>query len=181
MIPAGYMLKTVSAKPASIKSSAVTDIHSLSGCISTNFADYVGHWRHNGYWLFNRPADMDEIVEQTGADRSKLTLFYFEVYEQEFDDDAKVWVVAAPEASFQTKVEKPSRSRLMGFDVTSFSAGSSPECSPLSCNALADGMKVNEHCLFETFEDAKAALESGRFDNSEPGPFRIFAVYVVDR
>jgi hypothetical protein len=180
MIPAGYMLKTVSAKPESISSASVKDIHSVSGCMSANFADYVAHWRHNGYWLFNRPSDMDAIIEQTGADRSKLSLFYYEVYEQEFNEDAKVWSAFEPEPSFPTDVAKPSRARLMGFDVTSFSAGSSPECSPLSCNAVADDIEANEHCLLNAFEDAKTALESGRFDNCEPGPFRIFAVYTVE-
>jgi hypothetical protein len=33
--------------------------------------------------------------------------------------------------------------------------------------------------LFESFDEAKAALESGKFDNAEPGPHRIFAVYTV--
>ena len=180
MIPVGYMLKRVSAKPASIATDSVKDIHSVSGCISENFADYIDHWRHNGYWLFNRPSDMDEIVERTGADRSGLTLFYYEVHEQAFDERDKTWSPFAPEISFPTEVEAPRRAQIVGFDVTSFSTGATPECSPLSCNALADGMKVNEHCLLDTLEEAKAALESGEFDNSEPGPFRIFAVYTVE-
>jgi hypothetical protein len=29
----------------------------------------------------------------------------------------------------------------------------------------------------DSFEDAKQHLENGKFDNSEPGPFRIFSVY----
>jgi hypothetical protein len=37
----------------------------------------------------------------------------------------------------------------------------------------------NPHCLFESFEHAKQALEAGAFDNAEPGPFRIFAVYTL--
>jgi len=69
----------------------------------------------------------------------------------------------------------------VGFDVVSFSQQNSPECSPLSCNALAQSTPVNRHCLLATFEDAVTALEAGRFDNSEPGPFRIFAVYSVPR
>jgi hypothetical protein len=56
----------------------------------------------------------------------------------------------------------------------------SPECSPLSCNSLATGIVVNRHCLFDSFEQAVRALEAGAFDNSEPGPFRIFAVYKIE-
>lgn len=180
MIPAGYLLKRVSERPASIHTPAVNDIYSVSGCMSENFADYINHWRHNGYWLFNRPSDMDAIVEDSGADRSNLALFYYEVYEREFDEDEKAWSTFEPEASLPTDVAKPSRARLVGFDVTSFSAGTSPECSPLSCNAVADEIAVNEHCLFATFEEAKAALESGAFENCELGPYRIFAVYTVE-
>jgi hypothetical protein len=58
--------------------------------------------------------------------------------------------------------------------------GTSPECSPLSCNSLAAAITFNRHCLFESLDQAKQSLETGQFDNSEPGPFRIFAVYTVD-
>jgi hypothetical protein len=33
---------------------------------------------------------------------------------------------------------------------------------------------------FKTFAEAKEALEAGIFENSEHGPYRIFAVYTVD-
>jgi hypothetical protein len=68
---------------------------------------------------------------------------------------------------------------LEGYDVTTFFVGTSPECSPLSCNCLATEISVNGHCLFDTFEQAVQALEAGKLDNSEPGPFRIFAVYTA--
>jgi hypothetical protein len=180
MIPAGYMLKKVGARPDWIGASAVEDVYSVSGCISEYFTDYIEHWRHNGYWLFNSPDDMYEIANKAGVDRSGLTLFYYEVYEYEFEETEKLWSEFASEPAFVTAVEPPNRSQLVGFDVTSFSAGTVPECSPLSCNSLADEIKTNEHCLLATLEDAKLALEAGRFDNSEPGPFRIFAVYTVE-
>jgi hypothetical protein len=181
MIPAGYMLKRICSKPDWISASGVKDIYSVSGCISEYFADYIQHWRHNGYWLFNEPADVDQIVAKTGTDRSLLTPFYYEVYEEEFDESEKLWSAFVPETALITRVEVPKRLLLEGFDVTSFSVGTTPECSPLSCNSLANEIKTNEHCLLETLEDAKDALETGRFDRSEPGPFRIFAVYTIDR
>src|SRR5262245_3606676 len=81
MIPAGFMLKKICPKPDWIGASGVKDIYSVSGCVSEYFADYIGHWRHNGYWLFNSPDDMYEIANKVGVDRSGLTLFYYEVYE----------------------------------------------------------------------------------------------------
>ena len=73
----------------------------------------------------------------------------------------------------------PEAKALQGFDVTAFSSHTTPECSPLSCNGLSAELGVNAHCLFETFEDAQQALESGAFDKTEPGPFRIVSVYTV--
>lgn len=78
-----------------------------------------------------------------------------------------------------TDVRTPAHKNLEGFDVTTFSMHSSPECSPLSCNSLANNIPVNEHCLFRTFQEAKEAIEGGLFKNSEPGPYRVFAVYTV--
>ncbi|MBI5865649.1 MAG: hypothetical protein HZB38_14300 [Planctomycetes bacterium] len=79
MIPAGYMLKTVMAKPPSIKKDSVIDIFAVSPCLSENFADYIDYWRHNGFWLFNRPSDMDEIVSREGKNRDDFKLFYLNI------------------------------------------------------------------------------------------------------
>jgi hypothetical protein len=59
----------------------------------------------------------------------------------------------------------------------SFNAQTSPECSPLSCNNLAESVGVNDHCLLENLEQARKLLENGAFNDTEPGPFRVFAVY----
>jgi len=68
---------------------------------------------------------------------------------------------------------------LEGFDVTSFVVHTSPECSPLSCNSLAEKIPTNRHCLFNTFDEAKSAIDNGMFAGAEPGPYRIIAVYSV--
>jgi hypothetical protein len=181
MIPAGYLSKKVVINPDWLNSAGITDICSLSSCVSKNFADYINFWKHNGHWLFDSPAVIDAIAREYGIDISGTTLFYYEVYELEFDEHSKVWTTYAPELSFVTDVLAPPEKNLMGFDVVTFYARTSPECSPLSCNYLAHGISVNEHCLFRTLDEAKNALESGFFENSERGPFRIFGVYSLDR
>ena len=60
-----------------------------------------------------------------------------------------------------------------------FYVQTSPECSPLSCNSLAAEVETNTRCLLQSFEQARALLENGTFNDSEPGPYRIFAVYSV--
>jgi len=76
-------------------------------------------------------------------------------------------------------VSPPRQKTLSGYDVCTFWAGSSAECSPLSCNSLCKDISVNSHCLFDAFEQAWQAIDSVLFANSEPGPYRIFAVYTV--
>jgi hypothetical protein len=112
-----------------------------------------------------------------------MTLFYYEVHEKEYNDTTNSWETFSPETSFVTPpgVIPPKEKRLEGFDVVCFSCGDEPECSPLSCNGLHEEIPVNRHCLFDSFDEAKSALESGLFTNCEPGPYRIFAVYTVVR
>jgi hypothetical protein len=177
MIPAGYMYKKIVQRPDWLAPADVDDIYSVSGCISKEFADYTDYWKHNGYWLLNSPAVMEEIARANNLALTGMTLFYYEVFEEQFDEESREWSPFEPEASFPTKVEEPASARLEGYDVATFYAGTSPECSPLSCNLLAQTVPVNRHCLFDSFEQAKQSLEAGQFRNSEPGPFRIFAVY----
>ena len=63
--------------------------------------------------------------------------------------------------------------------MVSFECAGAPECSPLSCNHLATEVETNEHCPLPSFERAERLLSEGRFDQTEPGPFRIYAVHSV--
>lgn len=180
MIPVGYLYKEVGLRPDWITAKGVRDIYSLSRCVSDDFADYINYWKHNGYWLFDKPEIMQAIADEHHLDLAGTTLFYYEVYEKEYCEEEEVWVSFEPESSFTTNVERPGRARLEGYDVVTFSAHTSPECSPLSCCNLAEKVNVNQHCLFDTFEQAKRALETGTFNDTEQGPFRIFAVYSVE-
>jgi hypothetical protein len=177
MIPAGYMAKYVSKKPDWLKAAQVVDIFSVSSCVSKDFADYIKYWKHNGYWLFDSPEVIQSVARGNSIDLEDTSLFYFEVYEMEFDGEG--WHAFETENSFPTNVIPPFQMQLEGFDVVTFSVGTSPECSPLSCNMVADEVDTNEHCLLTSFEKAERALNEGVFENSEPGPFRIFSVNSV--
>ena len=179
MISVGYLAKRVAQRPDWLKVPEVTDIYSVSNCTSDSFMDYIKFWRHNGYWLFDTPQIIQELAQENNVDVGNLTLFYYEVYEEEFDAERKQWLRFEPE-EFPTHVIPPAKREFHGYDVVTFSVGTNPECSPLSCNHLASKIPTNTHCLLESFEEAKQNLESGKFDHCEPGPFRIFAVYTVD-
>jgi hypothetical protein len=180
MTEAGYIAKKISAKPHWINAPGVVDVCSVSYCVSEAFCDYIQHWKHNGYWFFDSPAVLREIASEESIDLSAHRLFYYEVYELQFDDERRVWQPFEPDPAFTTNVEVAARKQLLGFDVVSSDAQTTPECSPLSCNRLAESVEVNEHCLLPSFEAARVLLEDGVFDGSEPGPFRVFAVYSCD-
>lgn len=91
MLPAGHMAKRVVKKPDCLKISGIEDIYSVSGCLSKNFADYINFWKHNGYWLFDSPEVIEQIAREHSIDLAGTTMFYYEVYEQEFDDVKGQW------------------------------------------------------------------------------------------
>jgi hypothetical protein len=178
MIPAGYMAKRIQRRPEGFESMDIIDIYSVSSCISENFADYINFWKHNGYWFFDSPQIIEQIAKEHSIELSGTQLFYYEVYNLEFNEDNE-WKSFEPQASFSTDIEKPRLKNLEGYDIVTFSCGNSAECSPLSCNWLANTILVNKHCLLSSFDNAHQLLENGKFQNSEPGPYRILAVYSV--
>ena len=189
MIPAGYMYKMAGAPPSHLTAKNVVDIFSVGACGGSNspyFTEYIRHWKHNGYWFFNSPQIMEEIAEKENISLSSMTLFYYEIYEYEFDKtdyEGKVegWSKFACEADFSTDVQIPAVKVFSGYDVTEYVCRNSPECSLLSCSNLAAQFTVNSHCLFDTFEQARSAVETGAFHAFEPGPYRLLAVYVIPR
>jgi hypothetical protein len=177
VIPVGYLAKRVCLRPEAFKAERVEDIYSVSNCMNDDFADYIHFWKHNGYWFFDSPQIIQQLGREHAIDLTGTQLFFYEVHELAFDDAENRWSAFEPESSFATHVVSPTEKVLEGFDVVTFSLGTGPECSPLSCNYLAAEVETNQHCLLSSFERAKQLLEEGKFKNSEPGPFRIFAVY----
>jgi len=180
MVPAGYMAKKVKSQPDCLRADGLKQLYSVSGCISEYFCDYIPHWKHNGFWLFDSPAEITAVAAAESLNMSEQRIFYYEVYEKQFDEQRKIWQPFQADKSFKTEVSAPKAKKFEGFDVVTFSVQTSPECSPLSCNGLAESIPVNAHCLLPSLEEAIRLVESGAFDNSEPGPFRIFAVYSCD-
>jgi hypothetical protein len=188
MIPAGYMAKRVYKKDDWLKARKkkvfleaapqIMDVYSVSSCMSEDFADYIRFWKHNGFWFFDSPEVIKGVAKENSIQLEGTSLFYYEAHELEFDGER--WSPWLPEPSFPTKVAGPLSKQLEGFDVVSFQVKTNPECSPLSCNAVAEEVHTNAHCLFESFDEAEKSLNNGIFKDAEPGPYRIFSVYSVD-
>ncbi|MGI0029280.1 MAG: hypothetical protein ACREAQ_06165 [Nitrososphaera sp.] len=65
----------------------------------------------------------------------------------------------------------------LGFDIVSRSAGSSFECSPLSCNHMAEQCAVNRYCLVEDHETALRLASGFEAAGCEPGPYYVVEVW----
>jgi hypothetical protein len=178
MVPVGYKAKRVSKRPDQLLSPQLIDVFSVSSCISKDFAEYIDYWKHNGYWFFDSPRMIRSVALDHSISLEGLSLFYYEVYELEFDGER--WNAFKPEPSFLTNVIAPASKQMEGFDVVTFSCGTLPECSPFSCNYMANEIRTNPHCLLVNFDEAKTLLQGGTFNGSEPGLYRIFSVYSVD-
>jgi hypothetical protein len=173
------MAKRVTARPAWLDAERVTDVYSVSGCVSKNFADYIGYWKHNGYWFLDSPQIILDMACDHAVDLEGTALFFYEAHELEFVGRERPWRPFEPETAFATRVVPPGERVLEGYDVVTFSIGNSAECSPLSCCMLATEVETNEHCLLPAVDVAMRLLEEGKFVNTEPGPYRVFAVYSV--
>ncbi|MBI1345295.1 hypothetical protein GC163_03315 [bacterium] len=176
LIPAGYMAKRIAEGPIWVDAPLVTEIWSVSECIAKNFANYIPYWKHNSHWLFNSPKEIVEIAQAESLDLSELKLCYYRISPREFHEPSHQWKPFEPFADFATNVQAPTVAARLGYDIVTYSVGNSPECSPLTCNGLAGRIPTNRFGLLDTYEAAKSALESGAFDKSEPGPFRIIEV-----
>src|ERR1700694_4324015 len=84
MVPVGYMAKRVAKNSEWLKAPLVTDIFSVSGCVSDDFADYINYWKHNGYWFFDNPEVIQTVARDNSIDLGRMTLFYYEGHEEEF-------------------------------------------------------------------------------------------------
>ncbi len=177
MIPAGYLYKQVAAWPDGFGPEHVAEIWSVSGCISREFANVAWYGR-NVLGFFDTPEAMRPFAAAEGVDLTGMRLFYYEMFPEAYDEKRHAWVPVAFDAG-ALHVRVPEQRVLAGFDIATFSLGNIPECSPLSCNGLAQQVAVDAHCLMADLDAARAALDSGLFDNAEPGPHRIFAVYTL--
>lgn len=186
MVPAGYVLKRVTPPPDWLLPAPVTDVCSVTACVNDDVVDVQRAWKHNRFGLANDPATLLEMAAEAGADLSAATLFYCEAYEEEigsdgweFDPGAWEPLTSVPSAYVETAVAAPGPGLvLLGYDVVV--SEDFLQHSPLSCNSIAQTLKVNAHCLFDSLEEAKAAIDSGGFGGGcEPGVYRIYSVYTA--
>jgi hypothetical protein len=179
MIPLGYVAKRIPAeRPDWLHAPSVVDVYSVSDCVNYTLleSNYTPDSPHICYGMFDSPAAIASAARSNNIDVEGTKLFFYEAHESEFDGHD--WLPLAADNSHRIRIMLPSAKDLVGFDVVTSIDGPNSH-SPLSCNGVAAEVRTNQHCLFETFNDATAALSSGAFEGAEEGPYRIYAVYSV--
>jgi hypothetical protein len=184
VFPVGYMAKFIASAPERL-TERVTDIYSFSPHGSKNFESFIDDWQegevepNNAYRLYDSPQLIRQLAGTHHVDLSDSVLFFYEVYEQEYHEDGAHWYPFDPPVP-TLGIVAPSVKRLEGYDVVAVEARM-PNCSLVCLLALpAIAVETNEHCLLPSLEGACQLLSEGQFDDTEPGPFQIFAVYSVD-
>jgi hypothetical protein len=166
MVSVGYMAKRVPKRSDRFQAPHVVAVFSVSNCNGENFTDYIPYWKDNGYWLFDSPEAIRTVARENSILLAGTSLCYYEAYEKDFDGER--WTPWSPEPSFRTDVPAPSGKQLVGFDVVSFTASTSPECSGLSCSSLAADC-AQMHTVLTPLTRPKRTSVAGRLTNPSRG------------
>ena len=173
MIDAGFFMKRIEQAPEGMRLPGVREICSASHCISSAAENWIESWLHNDLGWFNRIADAQSVVRPEHG--TGFRLFAYRLHPQKFTADGRVPIVL-PEDVRPEAIGPEFRS--LGFDASSKTMDSvlGFECSPLSCNAMAEEIPVNEYCLFATLDEAIAGAERFVLEQPEPGDYYVIEV-----
>jgi hypothetical protein len=181
MIPMGFMAKRTDPPPGWRAPSQVRDVYSVGSCVNDSFEDDTS-WKENFWGFYDSPEVIRRVAQENAIDLLRTKLFYYEAHELEFYGGDWRQFSPGPISPVEPHVVSPQQKQLEGYDVVTIWVENSPvpEHSPLSCNGLANTLKTNSHCLFDTFEEALAAVKNGQFNGCEPGALRIFSVFSIE-
>src|SRR5687767_4585219 len=87
MIDAGYFARRVPANPVWL-AAPVSEICSVSECISEGVPDWIQKWRHNSLGWFNRPEDATSLVPADAA--ASYRLFAYRLLPEMFGHASRV-------------------------------------------------------------------------------------------
>ena len=173
MIPTliGYFPKRTMKHPDWLKAAGVEEICSVSGCISEAPDGWIDHWRHNEMGAYDS-SDLAWSVLPESA-RGEFDLYAHKMFPVEFAQ-GKQCPFSIPSLDVQPL---PASFELLGYDAVSRSGGSSFDCSPLSCNYMAEHVRVNHHCLVDDVETAFRLASEFEAGGGEPGPYYVVEVW----
>ncbi len=147
----------------------VTELCSVSHCLNPAPENWVEHWRHNDLGFFNTRQDALSILTR---DATGFSLFAYRLLPIRYlKDQAQRF-----EIMDQDDDPLPPSFISLGFDVVNKTFSAFFECSPLSCNGMANEVAVNRFFLLGTLDEAIAFAERCAREEPEPGPFYVVEV-----
>lgn len=144
----GYFPKRTLKRPDWLKARGLEEVCSVSNCISEGPDGWIDQWRHNDMWAYDSPELAWSVVPE--AVRGEFDLYAYHMFPVEFVEGEQR---PFPSPPLYVQPLPPSFERL-GCDAVSRSCGTSFECSPLSCNRMAEHVPTNRHCLVDDAETA---------------------------
>ena len=150
----------------------------MSNCVSQAPEGWIEHWMHNQFGWFNRASDALRVVP---ADlRAAYRVFAYRIHPALFRDGTCRDFVLPPDVCPDAI---PPTFRSIGFDTVSKSMQPSLgfDCSPLSCNLMANEFSANNFCLFDSLEAAIAGATRFSIEHPEPGDYFVIEVLERDR
>lgn len=150
----------------------------MSNCVSGGPDGWIDRWIHNELGWFNTVADARSVAPVGEANRCRIFAYrlFPSFYRRGQPEGVTIPADVNPEPL-------PAQFVSLGFDAYSKSMDSmlGPECSPLSCNAMAPEFKTNRHCLLDTLDEAAAAASRFSIEQPEPGDYYVAEVLEYPR
>lgn len=166
----GYFPKRIEHPTPAMGLPGVSEIWSVSNCISSGPQDWIEHGRHNDFGLFDTP-DLARSVVPIDVIQEFQVIGY-RIWSEIFGDEQRPPRARARSAHLSVATGYD----VVGYDAVSSSLGYGFECSPLSCNRAAKQFAANARCLFTSVDDAIAAAQAFAEGNWEPGPYCVVEV-----
>jgi hypothetical protein len=167
---AGYFPKRTEIPPGWKGPAVVEEICSVSECLAPGPKGWIDSWRHNELGFFDTPELASSVIPR-GA--KGFSVFAYRVWQEKFAGGKAEPLsipVVAPEPL-------PETYRSLGFDVVSKSRSHYFECSPLSCNLMAEKALVNRYCLLGSEDAARSLAERFSVEQPEPGEYHVIEVF----
>ena len=172
----GYLPRRLAPRPDWLACPNVEFVASVSECISRTPPDRIDHWKHNYVGFYDTEAlaraiiPEDKSIEYTIFAHSALPVAFHEGHPIDWNP----WTNAEttpPELDAEFNEH-------LGFDIVGYTNGGFFECSPLSCNGIANNIGVNRFCLVD---DVQQAMDLAKdFSRAESRVEPAWAYVVVD-
>lgn len=168
----GYFPKRVAQRPDWLKAPRVAAIRSVSDCISAGPPGWIQHWTHNQMWAYPTVAAARAVVPAGAGDAYEVHAYRMLPARWERGQSIAIDLPAVAVEPLPQEFER------LGFDAVSMQwAGGMFECSPLSCNSMAEQIQTNEHCLLPSQAEAEQVALRFSSEEPEPGPYYVVEVW----